>query len=559
MSNRLACGAMRSWWRGYVLTALTVWSVIFFASLGAPATATGEDAAAELTIGSAQGEVGDAVEVPVTLTTNGTEPSTVVFSISYDLACLEYVSVAAGPAAEAAGKDVSFYEPEREGSEAGKVNLIVWGVNQNAMGDGVIVTVQFKILRAGGGAVALTGSNASGAKPEPDAMNGGSEQDVAIDVVIFDGQVLVDCIGPAAPTGVTASQGRTDGVLVSWSTVAGATEYCVYCGVTDNPSEAQPLGDGWLAGELSYLDTTAEPFTGAFAGCSAGLSGRYYYWVKARDQWGCESDFSECARGYRGPAKSGVYQAVLPAKSLAETVQLARTDSTLCIRLRSADPIDPESVWGRVVSSDGETGLVYWAPGGEGRAGDGWVVCVPEAPWQLGDLIVMTAGAATISGEPLEPVTYEFSVELDGAKQDGFVTVVESDLIPALDAGVGAVYEIGPEEVYDTPQWVWLPVPAGVEAADLALYYYHTPGGDSGWYAAEDVEGWLVPESLEVIERDGATEFGFLVRHSGIVQLGWSQVGTTPVTASMGDVLMIACTVVTLVGVARARYCRRVR
>jgi hypothetical protein len=78
--------------------------------------------------------------------------------------------------------------------------------------------------------------------------------------------------------------------------------------------------------------------------------------------------------------------------------------------------------------------------------------------------------------------------------------------------------------VYEEPQRVWLPIPEGIDPARVRVYYYHATcnaiGDDKGWYPAENVEGWLVPDSYVYTQAEGAAYLGFLVRHAGIVQLG---------------------------------------
>ena len=54
----------------------------------------------------------------------------------------------------------------------------------------------------------------------------------------------------------------------------------------------------------------------------------------------------------------------------------------------------------------------------------------------------------------------------------------------------------------------------------LRLYYYHAEAGQRGWYPAEIVSGWLVPNSYEVVSDGGTNYLGSLVRHAAIVQLG---------------------------------------
>ena len=83
-----------------------------------------------------------------------------------------------------------------------------------------------------------------------------------------------------APTGVTASQDRTDGIAISWTASAGATSYEIYRSTSSSTGAATKIGTSTTT---SYTDTAA----------SGGRT--YYYWVKAV---GCD-DFSSRASGYR--------------------------------------------------------------------------------------------------------------------------------------------------------------------------------------------------------------------------------------------------------------------
>ena len=65
---------------------------------------------------------------------------------------------------------------------------------------------------------------------------------------------------------------------------------------------------------------------------------------------------------------------------------------------------------------------------------------------------------------------------------------VEELTIPGLDAS----FTIGPSQVFETPQRVWLPLSPGTDPNAAQLYYYHPNGPGQGWYLAEGVEGWLV-------------------------------------------------------------------
>ena len=101
------------------------------------------------------------------------------------------------------------------------------------------------------------------------------------------------------------------------------------------------------------------------------------------------------------------------------------------------------------------------------------------------------------------------------------VTVTKSeDTEETLPEGLDRPFTVGPAQVYEVPQRVWLPIPAGADPSALQLYYYHPNGSGKGWYPAENVEGWLVRDSELFVEIHGNTYLGFLVRHAGIVQVG---------------------------------------
>jgi hypothetical protein len=88
---------------------------------------------------------------------------------------------------------------------------------------------------------------------------------------------------PAAPTGLTASQGTyTDHIVLSWAASTYATSYEVWRNTTSSSSSATKLGD---TTDVSYSDTAVTAAT------------TYYYWVKAKNTTGT-SDFSSVASGY---------------------------------------------------------------------------------------------------------------------------------------------------------------------------------------------------------------------------------------------------------------------
>jgi len=103
------------------------------------------------------------------------------------------------------------------------------------------------------------------------------------------GVVFVDpCSSPAAPTGVSATDGAyPDRIRITWSSVGSATRYDVYRGDSEGGSYGK-IGD---TSGTSYNDTNANT-------CQT-----YWYKVKACNGCGC-SGYSSSNSGYRGSAPS---------------------------------------------------------------------------------------------------------------------------------------------------------------------------------------------------------------------------------------------------------------
>ncbi|MDM8008680.1 MAG: M12 family metallo-peptidase [Phycisphaerae bacterium] len=89
------------------------------------------------------------------------------------------------------------------------------------------------------------------------------------------------------PTATASFRTYVDRVAVNWSSVTGATHYCVYRNTTDNPATATTLS-GWVT-TPPYNDTTAVPGTG------------YFYWVRAavNEAGDRPSDFGSARKGVR--------------------------------------------------------------------------------------------------------------------------------------------------------------------------------------------------------------------------------------------------------------------
>jgi CSLREA domain-containing protein len=395
-----------------------------------------------------------------------------------------------------------------------------------------------------------------------------------VDVTIRQGA----CATLTPPGNVQASDG-TQGALVilTWNAVAGAS-YEVFRGTDANFATAQSLG-----GTVNpYFQDATAALAAIASGCSGGTqSTAYHYWVVAFDACG-RSQPSTPDTGYCGLAKKNVHEDALPAKAAGDGMQAAQLDSPLAIRLRSDEPIDPETVWGTIVCSSLETEWVTWQPISDT---DGWVVFEPEDLWQFGETAVMTVGAATVSGEAVGPVTYTFQVEsedmlvarwdkdLDAVWQPGAddyagmgmapssqsaaVALADDGAAPVLANGAGPACVIGPDRLFDAPQWVWMPVPDGVSASELGVFYFKAGGEGAGWHPADCVEGWLVPESCVQCECNGVEYLGFQALHGGVVQLAPADPAPAhPAGMLQGDILVFGLLVGALV-LARGRASKK--
>ncbi len=213
----------------------------------------------------------------------------------------------------------------------------------------------------------------------------------------------------------------------------------------------------------------------------------------------------------------------------------AIADGPLAIRVRRPFEIEPDDLWGAVLDHSGNDVTTTWKSAGEDDPSDVWVVFAPQDTWYAGDVLRIAAGLEPNTPDSIEASTYVFQVASanDSAQHSEFVLQPEmgegdEDLatvqvggmasVPVLDR-IEPTFTLGPDRVFESPRRVWLPLPPTVAPTEVRLFYLHPYGDDRGWYPAENVEGWLVPDSYAALHADGMVYFGFLVRHSGVVQL----------------------------------------
>lgn len=95
---------------------------------------------AALSLGSATGQPGKPVSLPVSLTNNGAQTSGLMWTFAYSAADFSSVSVSAGSAGSAAGKSVSCAPVA-----TGRMRCILVGANSSLIANGPVATAQFTV------------------------------------------------------------------------------------------------------------------------------------------------------------------------------------------------------------------------------------------------------------------------------------------------------------------------------------------------------------------------------------------------------------------------------
>lgn len=308
-----------------------------------------------LTVGDGTANRGDTAEVPVTLAVGDPAPSTLVLFLAYDAAKLApntsfyqfILQDLNGPVLDEHGNTIvttSAVHPEAAVDAAeklietqvhpeGVLAIAVTGLNATTLGNGPLIKVAFRVLLTAQENEYLP-VNGLGAGDTPVQLAHGPAissaagiMAEAIPVSFTDGRVHVGCTPAETPANVSATQGQSDAVVITWSAVADPhAEYRVYRGNDPNVSNALPLGEGW-ASATSFQDVTAQaPATVVPGGCFRSAQYeyvQYYYWVKSRNSLGCESAFSTPpVQGYRGSGKAAAQSAAVPPQTAGNVLLL---------------------------------------------------------------------------------------------------------------------------------------------------------------------------------------------------------------------------------------------
>lgn len=505
----------------------------------------------KIRIRSGEGFPGSAAVVPVDLASDP-DPASISFRIAFNPNKLEVADVQAGQPLIDGGKDVFWDVPQ-----PGVLSILIFGLNTDRIRDGRILRLTFNLL---------SGAQQSETIPLDGYLQSSSDPlAIPLPTSITDGFVsVVPCFTPAAPSSLSASDGTYSGyVRLTWNSVSGAETYAIYRNTSNNSNSAQLVG---VTVSTTYNDSSA---AAAFVTSSGGCSGSsnvvtettpYWYWVRAQNICG-QSDLSAGDSGYRGGVKSALnVPVVLPALP----IESGGPDSTLALRLAANAPIDPSTVWGIVSAGDFEDSSVTWRPA-DGNQTTGWVVYTPSLQWSAGEIVMMQAGASTVSGDSVGPVSYAFRVgpgtsdalaaaiaQPKGRYRgvDLLSGVSDADL-PTFLESVGPVYSIYPETIFDSPREVFVPIPVGADLEALTPFLYVGASPDGDWAPGPLVEGWLAADPA-VVELDGSLYLRLMVNHGAKVQLGHLYGAVNPIASSIAPTRASAGTWLPLVLVVLA-------
>ena len=246
------------------------WTFRFFLTLAVASCAFAQVA---VSLASGSGTPGSTVFLNVSVTsTAGNQPASVGWTISYSTTDFSSVNVAPGAAATAASKSISC------NNAAGTKKCVAWGVNSNAIANGILATVAMTIsgsTKNTSSAVSLSGglSALSSSASVPTSTTG-----AAVSIIQSQGFTISGTISPStsgAGTSVTLS-----GAGSSSATADSSGNYS-FAGLANGTYTVTPSKIGFIFTPPSRLvtisgaNTTAINFTASASNTTSALSVNY--------------------------------------------------------------------------------------------------------------------------------------------------------------------------------------------------------------------------------------------------------------------------------------------
>ncbi len=315
-----------------------------------------------LSLGATTAQPGDTVEVTVSMAVGGDSPTSMIVFLAYDPMTLtpnsnEYELIlqsfeptepvldddgnaitmrrAVRPSESLVASGFSFDSQEHH--DQGVFGVVIFSQNSTAISAGTLFTVAFTVTGGleNGTMTDVMGLTADNAIVIPDGSGGvtpastsaSDANGAALTYGFEDAVIEIGCAPPGTPSGVTATQNRSDGVQIGWSAVATTgAEYRVYRNTVNNAASALALGTEWQT-STSFLDISAlVPAVVPGDGCTVPdqvTEVSYFYWVRARTPEGCQGSLSATsAEGFRVQAKREQVASLVPGADTLGTALL---------------------------------------------------------------------------------------------------------------------------------------------------------------------------------------------------------------------------------------------
>ena len=250
---------------------ITGWMCRFFIALAASSCGFAQGVALSLSSGS--GGPGSTVVLNLSVSsTSGNKPASVGWTISYSTTDFSSVNVAVGAAATAASKSISC------NNTAGSAKCVAWGLNANAISNGVLATVSMTIsgsTRNTSSAVSL--SNGLSALPSSTSVATSTTGSV-VTIVQSQGLTISGTISPSASgSGATVTLSGA----ASATTTADASGNYSFTGLANGAYTVTPSKSGFTFSPTSAPVTLSGAslfsinFTASAGGPTSALSVNY--------------------------------------------------------------------------------------------------------------------------------------------------------------------------------------------------------------------------------------------------------------------------------------------
>ncbi|MGD0390586.1 MAG: fibronectin type III domain-containing protein [Tepidisphaeraceae bacterium] len=244
------------------------------------------------------------------------------------------------------------------------------------------------------------------------------------------------------PTGLSATIGLANEVIVSWNAEAGATTYPVYRNTTNDGSTASYIGDPT---GTSFTDTSVTPGT------------LYYYWVEADNGAGSISNPAGPAEGFADlPAPTG-----LTPTDLSNGIKLSWTSvagATSYVIFRNTNPSgssasnigSTSNTTYTDTTAASDTTYYYWVEAANSATGISNFPAGPVSEEVLTSVIMGSGAEYTVIGEPgsqtLEVLTGTVTLTSDlSALLPNYSLQIENgaSVVLASDQHIGALQLLG--------------------------------------------------------------------------------------------------------------------